>query len=107
MEPVLGRRYRVGDDVDGARHYQGLPRRPVRDPRLISRSAKIQLTAPLSAGLPGAPAPFSYGLGILWTNNGWMIQNPEFNGYIGGPAHLPKRDISIMVENTNGPRTAP
>jgi hypothetical protein len=81
--------------------------RAVGQGKLVSRSAERQLVAPLSAGLPGAlPSPFYFGLGIV-TNNGWMIQNPEFNGYYGVVGYLPTRRLSILVESTHGPNAVP
>lgn len=80
--------------------------RAVGTGRFVSRSGFRQLLAPYSRGLPGAP-PFDYGLGVLQGNTGWFFANPQVNGYIGILAYLPRRDISIMVENTNGPGSAP
>ncbi|MGE4428074.1 MAG: serine hydrolase domain-containing protein [Solirubrobacteraceae bacterium] len=76
--------------------------RAIGSGRLFSKAAARQLTTPLSRGLPGAPAPIEYGLGIDLAN-GWMFQNPQFNGYIGILAHLESRRVTIVVENTNGP----
>jgi D-alanyl-D-alanine carboxypeptidase len=79
--------------------------RAIGSGRLFSRSAMNQLTTPLSRGLPGEPTPIDYGLGIDLAN-GWMFQNPQFNGYIGLLAYLPPRRMAIVVENTNGPTVA-
>ncbi|HYF25154.1 MAG TPA: serine hydrolase domain-containing protein [Baekduia sp.] len=77
--------------------------RAIGSGRLFSRSARRQMAAALSRGLPGAPPPtLDYGLGID-VANGWLFQNPQANGYIGLLAYLPPRDIAIVVENTNGP----
>jgi D-alanyl-D-alanine carboxypeptidase len=77
--------------------------RAIGSGRLLSKSSMKQLTAPLSFGLPGDPAALDYGLGIN-LSNGWVLQNPQFNGYIGLSAYLRARDITIVTENTNGPR---
>jgi CubicO group peptidase (beta-lactamase class C family) len=75
--------------------------------RLFSGSSMRQFTAPLSRGAPGAPPPaVTYGLGIL-TGNGWMIQNPFFNGYAGVLAYLPAQKLSVVIENTYGSRASP
>ena len=73
---------------------------------LLSRSARRQLVAPLSRGLPGAPRTLDFGLGIL-VGKGWMLQNPQFNGYIGLVAHMRERGISIAIENSIGPNAGP
>lgn len=78
--------------------------RAVGTGRFVSRSAFRQFTAPYSKGLPGAP-PFDYSLGVL-NRNGWFFGNPEVNGYFGILAYLRSQGISIMVENTNGPKVA-
>ncbi|MGN6346400.1 MAG: hypothetical protein ACTHME_01730, partial [Candidatus Nitrosocosmicus sp.] len=64
----------------------------------------------LSKGLPGAPtglwgAPWQiiYGLGVA-VGNGWVLQNPIFNGYEGIAAYLPSQQISIVIDNTHGPK---
>lgn len=75
---------------------------------LISRRAYREMLAPpaFDAGQP--TPPFYYGLGIL-VDNGWLVQNPSFNGYVGVMADLAPKRISISVESTvNGrnPETA-
>lgn len=76
--------------------------REIGSGRMFSKSAWREFTQPLSKGLPGDPPPIDYGLGINLTN-GWILQNPQFNGYIGLSAYLRPRDIAIVAENTNGP----
>jgi D-alanyl-D-alanine carboxypeptidase len=76
--------------------------RAIGSGRLFSKSAMKQLTTPLSRGLPGDLPTIDYGLGMN-LSNGWMFQNPQFNGYIGLLAYLPTRGIAIVAENTNGP----
>jgi D-alanyl-D-alanine carboxypeptidase len=77
--------------------------RAIGSGRLFSKSARRQFLTPISRGLPGAPAPLDYGLGIDLAN-GWMFQIPQFNGDIGILGYLRSRRISMIVENTNGPR---
>ncbi len=79
--------------------------RAIGSGRLFSRSAGRQLTTPHSSGLPGDPPAIDYGLGVD-VANGWMLQNPQANGYIGLLAYLPSRNIAMVVENTNGPKVA-
>ncbi len=70
--------------------------------KLFSRAAMRQFATPLSRGLPGAPSPIDYGLGIVM-KNGWMFQNPVFNGYQGIAAYLPAAKVSLVIETTQGP----
>jgi hypothetical protein len=70
--------------------------------RLVSRSSFRQMIAPLSNGLPGAPTPTAYGLGMV-TIKGWLFQNPVINGYTGIAAYLPAQRIAIVIESTLGP----
>ena len=77
--------------------------RAIGSGRLFSKSARRQFLTPYSRGLPGAPGPLDYGLGIDLAN-GWMFQIPQFNGFIGILGYLRSQGISILVENTNGPK---
>jgi D-alanyl-D-alanine carboxypeptidase len=74
---------------------------------LVSKSAASEQVEPLSQGLPGTPSGINYGLGIVVGNNGWVFQNPIFNGYAGILAYLPSQKLSILIENTHGPNAAP
>jgi CubicO group peptidase (beta-lactamase class C family) len=73
---------------------------------LLSKASARQQVEPLSQGLPGAP-PVNYGLGIVVGSNGWVFQNPVFNGYAGILAYLPSQELSILIENTHGPNAVP
>ena len=75
--------------------------------QLLSKDAARQQVEPLSQGLPGTPPAINYGLGIDVGNNGWVLQNPVFNGYAGIAAYLPSQKISILIENTHGPNAVP
>ncbi len=77
--------------------------RAIGSGRLFSKSAGRQFLTPYSRGLPGAPGPLDYGLGID-VANGWMFQLPQFNGDNGILGYLRSRGISIIVENTDGPK---
>jgi CubicO group peptidase (beta-lactamase class C family) len=74
---------------------------------LLSKSSASEQVEPLSEGLPGAPTEINYGLGIVVGNNGWVFQNPIFNGYAGIVAYLPSQAISMVIENTHGPNAVP
>lgn len=79
--------------------------RAIGSGRMFSKAAMREFVTPYSSGLPGAPTTIDYALGVN-VANGWMFQNPEFNGYAGIAGYLPSRGISIVVENTNGPKVA-
>jgi hypothetical protein len=69
---------------------------------LLSKESASEQLEDLSKGLPGAPGQIGYGLGIAVVN-GWVLQNPIFNGYEGIAAYLPSQQISIVIDNTHGP----
>ena len=71
--------------------------------KLLSKSSASEQVADLSKGLPGAPTQIGYGLGID-TAGDWVLQNPVFNGYAGIAAYLPSQKISIVIDNTYGPK---
>jgi hypothetical protein len=71
--------------------------------KLLSKSAAREQVQDLSKGLPGAPAEVGYGLGIV-VGGGWVLQNPVFNGYAGLAAYLASQKISIVIDNTHGPK---
>ena len=73
--------------------------------KLLSKSAASQQVADLSKGLEGAPTQIGYGLGVA-VANGWVLQNPVFNGYEGIAAYQTSQKISIVIDNTHGPNAA-
>ena len=70
--------------------------------RSISKESASEQVEDLSTGLPGAPGQIGYGLGVA-VGNGWVLQNPVFNGYQGIAAYLPSQQLSIVIDNTHGP----
>ncbi|EHN12931.1 alkaline D-peptidase [Patulibacter medicamentivorans] len=80
--------------------------RAIGSGRLVSRTARRELVAPLSRGLEHAPPIIDYALGIV-VAKGWLFQNPQFNGYHGIVARLPVRRMTIVLENTLGPLADP
>jgi CubicO group peptidase (beta-lactamase class C family) len=73
---------------------------------LLSRKSRAELTAPTTVGL-GNNRPNLYFALCMGVANGWMVQNPSFNGYSGIFGHLPSRRISIILATTLGPRSSP
>jgi D-alanyl-D-alanine carboxypeptidase len=71
--------------------------------KLLSKSAASQQVADLSKGLPGAPPAIGYGLGVAVAGK-WVLQNPVFNGYEGIAAYETTQKISIVIDNTHGPK---
>lgn len=43
----------------------------------------------------------------LFTDNGWIVQNPLFSGYQAVMAYLPAEHITIAVTTTLGPKSDP
>ena len=80
--------------------------RAIGSGRMFSRAARREFLTPYSRGLPGIPPVLDYGLGINFAN-GWIFQNPQFNGYNGILAYRPSRRFALIVENTDGPTVPP
>ncbi|WP_458747544.1 serine hydrolase domain-containing protein [Candidatus Nitrosocosmicus sp. T] len=73
--------------------------------KMLSKESASEQVEDLSKGLPGAPGQIGYGLGVA-IGNGWVLQNPVFNGYEGIAAYLPSQQLSIVIDNTHGPNAA-
>ena len=67
--------------------------------RLISRTHFEAQIAPTSVGKGQNRRDryFAYGFGVV---NGWIVQNPNINGYSGGFAHNLSNGVTIVVEAT-------
>jgi CubicO group peptidase (beta-lactamase class C family) len=70
---------------------------------LLSKSSASQQTEDLAKGLEGAP-PIGYGLGVALAGSNWVLQNPVFNGYEGIAAYETTQKVSIVIDNTYGPK---
>ncbi|HXW46707.1 MAG TPA: serine hydrolase domain-containing protein, partial [Streptosporangiaceae bacterium] len=68
---------------------------------LTRRSHLLQVTPRSRITVPGKPTVY-YGLGIFIAD-GWLLQNPLFDGYQAIMAYLPSKQISIAVTTTVGP----
>ena len=71
---------------------------------LTRRSHLLQVTPRSRVTPPGEPAVY-YGLGIF-VANGWLFQNPLFDGYQAIMAYLPSQRIAIAVTTTVGPKAS-
>jgi D-alanyl-D-alanine carboxypeptidase len=71
--------------------------------KLLSKSSASQQVEDLSKGLAGAPTQIGYGLGVAVAGN-WVLQNPVFNGYEGIAAYETTQKLSIVIDNTHGPK---
>ncbi|MFE7131055.1 serine hydrolase domain-containing protein [Streptomyces sp. NPDC057638] len=90
--------------------------RAVATGELLSAAAHRQRLDPGTVGLGGATArcpasvcrrntgPRHYGLGVV-VENGWVLQNPSFNGYAVVQAHLPSEGLTFALAATQGPTT--
>ena len=62
---------------------------------LTPDSFKKLISRPDGTGSPDKY--FAMGFAVV---NGWYIQNPSFNGYSGGFAYLPSKDLTIIIYTT-------
>lgn len=73
---------------------------------MLSPKSRKELTAPTTVGL-GINKPnlyYAMGIGVM---NGWLVQNPKFGGYNVIFAHLPEKQLSVVVSTTMGPKCSP
>lgn len=91
--------YGTIDDVAlGARGIlSGRTLKPVSRRQLVSRPPPVP---------PGFPPNLYFAQGLL-VSNGWRLQNPYLNGYMGNMGWLPQRRIAVALVATRGPKTAP
>jgi D-alanyl-D-alanine carboxypeptidase len=66
---------------------------------LLTRASFETRLAPVTVGLGPNRADLYYGVGV-GVNRGWVVTNPSIPGYTGIVAHLPARDLSIVVVAT-------
>lgn len=95
-----------GELVSGTVDDVVMGARSILSGRLLRPASRRQLArqvAPLPSGIP--PNTW-FGQGLI-VSNGWRVQNPYFNGYMGHMALLPKRRIAIGIVTTNGRETPP
>jgi CubicO group peptidase (beta-lactamase class C family) len=71
---------------------------------LTRRSHLLQVTPRSRLKLPGH-ARISYGLGIFIAN-GWLVEDPLFDGYQGIMAYLPSKKIALAITTTTGPKSS-
>ena len=69
--------------------------------RLISAAHFKEQTAPTSAGKGRNRADLYFAYGFV-VANGWLIQNPNINGYNGAFGYNPSTGVTIVVEATQG-----
>jgi CubicO group peptidase (beta-lactamase class C family) len=74
--------------------------------KLLSKESSAEQTKDYSKGLEGAPTQIGYGLGVAVAGTDWVLQNPVFNGYAGIAAYEPSQQMSIVIDNTHGPKAA-
>lgn len=74
--------------------------------KLLSKAARKELTAPNAVGLGANTEKLYYGLGIVCAN-GWLFQNPKFNGYNLAFGYLPEKQLSVVISSTMGPKSDP
>ena len=70
---------------------------------LLSKQSATEQTTNYAKGLEGAP-PIGYGLGVALGGTDWVLQNPVFNGYEGIAAYDKASGLTIVIDNTHGPK---
>jgi CubicO group peptidase (beta-lactamase class C family) len=78
--------------------------RAVGSGKLLSKESASEQTTDISKGLAGAPTQIGYGLGVAVAGTDWVLQNPVFNGYAGIAAYEKGQKLSIVIDNTHGPK---
>jgi D-alanyl-D-alanine carboxypeptidase len=74
--------------------------------QLISPAHFKEQIAPTSAGKGGNRSDLYFAYGFVFAN-GWILQNPNINGYSGGFAYSLSSGVTIVVEATkSGASTA-
>jgi CubicO group peptidase (beta-lactamase class C family) len=69
--------------------------------RLISPAHFKEQIAPTSVGMGGNRSDVYFAYGFVVTN-GWLVQNPNINGYSGAFGYDPATDVTVVVEATQG-----
>ncbi len=72
---------------------------------LISAESLREITAPSSVGKGGNRPDLYFAYGFVYAN-GWLVQNPNMNGYSGGFAYNPATGVTIVVAATKRPNPA-
>jgi CubicO group peptidase (beta-lactamase class C family) len=72
---------------------------------LVSPESFREMTAPTSVGKGGNRADLYFAYGFVYSN-GWLVQNPNMNGYNGGFAYNLATGVTIVVEATKRPQPA-
>lgn len=97
----LGRNQVVSGTIDDvARGARGL-----FSGRTLKPATRRKLFRRVAPHPPGYPAGFYFAQGLIVTN-GWRLQNPYINGYMGTMAWLPKRRLGISLAATRGRKTS-
>jgi D-alanyl-D-alanine carboxypeptidase len=66
---------------------------------LVSPASHKEITGPGSVGKGGNKPDLYFAYGFFF-NNGWYLQNPNFNGYAGAFAYNPAHNITIVIVST-------
>lgn len=72
---------------------------------LISAASFREMTAPSPVGKGDNRAELYFAYGFVYAN-GWLVQNPNMNGYSGGFAYNPANGVTLVVAATMRPRPA-
>lgn len=73
--------------------------------KLISAASFREMTAPSSVGKGQNRADLYFAYGFVYAN-GWLVQNPDMNGYSGGFAYNLAHGVTIVIAATKRPSPA-
>ena len=73
--------------------------------QLLSAASFLEMIAPSSVGKGQNRADIYFAYGFVYAN-GWLLQNPDINGYSGGFAYNLATGTTIVVAATKRPRPA-
>ena len=73
---------------------------------LLSRQSHALQIGPQNVGLGPLTANAYYAMGSIGTN-GWIVTNPQLDGYNGVVSYLPAKRVAVVVFVTQGPRGKP
>lgn len=73
--------------------------------KLVSAASFREMTAPTSVGKGWNRPDLYFAYGFLYAN-GWLVQNPDINGYSGGFAYHLATGVTLVIAATKRPRPA-
>lgn len=73
---------------------------------LLSRASARRQTGPQNVGLGPLTKARYYAMGVAVVG-GWVVANPQLQGFNGIVANLPSRDLTVVISSTQTPQNSP